>query len=862
MATCTVIGADIPENNSDFNKQELKKITVNFGIFFDGTNNQRLQVATGRIIRNKESGKKKEKIKAEIEKYGGVFDEDTYNRNGVIRYVLTNGSTNTKQIDKLNKKIAEYNDRYGNRLNDKERELIESFSWDKASGEKREGETNIDALRRKSQIRVGMPRNFMCNVDYTNIARLEPLYNYSPTETATGPVYSYRIYVTGSGTFADIDKGSDVTGLSTGQNTAGVVQKVKDALDVIFQKTKIIETNDAIQEVDYKFNVFGFSRGSTEARLFVDFCSAIRGVNRPKVIEDVIQKYMRNTSKDAKWKRIIFPKQKSIEFPFVGIYDTVSSVGVIRPGIWNWGMGKVLRTAERVTPSASDFHDLNKNELGLDSLVYDDNVKQIVHICALDEYRENFALQVLPSNNKVDQFFIPGIHTDIGGGDLDGYTEEKYIPKKNKGRKLYIPQIVTPGKRRSINNGLLEVSLEHLKQLGWIKRGENILMDDIVEENDEIIKLRKYSQRGYTYLPLYIMAEKANNHTCTFPLALLSETYKISKDLQIPSNFNEMGKLWKDSKSPYGHCYYPDNDGYKELRKKLLHFSSSIMKTGKMAIVNGPNLTESDDGDNSVTYYDRFLDYHPHPKGWYGKITESGVKDIVFEEAGNQNDDNYLGEAVVIFESQNERYTIVRTTENTYKFIRKPNLTSEGNKEYYTHSVKNKKRKNDTDPEWIEKKEEIVNIIDGVPASVKIYGKAQNKDEAQKNIGSFVGMTTPSVEGSSTLRSGNYYAYKRQMDTPGRAYRNDAYLIVNNRKDEQNDGLNGNNENFIANMTLRGTLNGREVDMDGIYLHRTNNDGNATISSEGCLTIDGRDWGEVDRLLGQSQNVFIHLNRS
>ena len=50
MATCSEINADAP-NKSKLEETQSKEITVNFGIFFDGTNNQRLQVAMGKLNR-------------------------------------------------------------------------------------------------------------------------------------------------------------------------------------------------------------------------------------------------------------------------------------------------------------------------------------------------------------------------------------------------------------------------------------------------------------------------------------------------------------------------------------------------------------------------------------------------------------------------------------------------------------------------------------------------------------------------------------------------------------------------------------------------------------------------------------------
>lgn len=46
-----------------------------------------------------------------------------------------------------------------------------------------------------------------------------------------------------------------------------------------------------------------------------------------------------------------------------------------------------------------------------------------------------------------------------------------------------------------------------------------------------------------------------------------------------------------------------------------------------------------------------------------------------------------------------------------------------------------------------------------------------------------------------------------------------------------------------------------------IFFHRTNNDGNARLSSSGCLLIDGRQWKDVEKQLGKSKNIFIRVKR-
>ena len=46
-----------------------------------------------------------------------------------------------------------------------------------------------------------------------------------------------------------------------------------------------------------------------------------------------------------------------------------------------------------------------------------------------------------------------------------------------------------------------------------------------------------------------------------------------------------------------------------------------------------------------------------------------------------------------------------------------------------------------------------------------------------------------------------------------------------------------------------------------IFFHRTNWDGQATHSSQGCLIIDGRQWRSVEKQLGKSTNMLLRITR-
>lgn len=572
MATCSVINAEIPKKSESTESQKID-ITVIIGIFFDGTNNNRLQVLIGKKYREKKK------------KHNTLTNEEKE----LVKKFATDGLSKGLNKDTL----------------DSTGKIKKEILTDE----------DINSIYKKHHFRVlGLSRADMRADNFTNIAIMEPFYNPVQGQNPPANTYSYRIYVTGSGTYADIEKSTSSTGLGMGSGETGVVQKVKDALEAMRKKIiDKINSNSDIRFVQYKIHLFGFSRGATEARLFVDLCSKIGEKKRQNKLSKVIKKY---TDKEytKSVDRIHFSKEKDnkIEFPFVGIFDTVSSIGVIRKSIWN----------PIVTKASSliyGYHDENNKYLGLNTLAFEKSVVKVVHICAMDEYRENFALVTVPIvKNKVEQFFLPGAHADIGGGYLPGYGPEIIIPtkpKKPSNGSLYIPDV--PMDTNTYN----EVTLNTLKEQGWIEDGTTE-----ISVNNSTISIRRTSLDGYSYLPLHLMIEKSDG--------LFDESIKNKFPIPqiLPSTFAELGD---GNKTTYGNCYYPGDGSknwkidYHSLRKSYLHFSSSIDSTITKAkmIVNGPYY----DGNNHL----QRIIYDDNPQRWFTSTAKTEVTEITPEEYNN-----------------------------------------------------------------------------------------------------------------------------------------------------------------------------------------------------------------------------------
>ena len=508
------------------------------------------------------------------------------------------------------------------KLTDKEEKLLDEakkdFNFDNYVNAK------IALLKKRNRWRPGMSRGMMQGVDFTNIAIMERF--YCPQIQDNEREYAFKIYVTGSGTHSDMSKGMDISGLANGQGSAGVLQKVIDALYAIQTKTENIRNNDNIGNVHYKFDVFGFSRGATEARMFVDFCT-IRD-NRPSKIEKIINTankklFHLKISKKLKSKKIIFPKESKITFN-VGIYDTVASVGVIRNSKWaNPILADVVTAAEVSSSTATTYHDENVRDLGLNTLATALNVEKVVHICALDEFRENFALCALPNGGKVEQMFLPGCHTDIGGSEMSGYRDFVTIPFFYKSIKDSHQLRFRP---ISCESNIMDMTYENLREIGWIKdknnadKGDkyifpshenktinrfeptvgmmemlhrkkyivsnenNVTEEELIESmteiaSDDAITISRYSDSGYSNLPLQIMAEKLN---------VFSNTIKGKHMIPqwLPQDFKEVQNNWLRCSNVYGDYFYPEKDKYKFLRQYYLHFSSD------KGLVNGPYFNE------------------------------------------------------------------------------------------------------------------------------------------------------------------------------------------------------------------------------------------------------------------------------
>lgn len=272
--------------------------------------------------------------------------------------------------------------------------------------------------------------------EHSNVARL---FLAHPKEDVALGVYAH--YIPGLGTyFREIgDPGSDF-GKGFGARGEDRLAQAMKWLDETIAK----HPADKIQSI--ALSVFGFSRGATLARAFarrVNECCAWQG-------------------KQAIWPAV----NKSLGITFLGLFDTVASVGM--PASTGWGSGKVANDPNELSEQLDTRRTGFKSGLqwqafgdqpGADPTpwVFDGHmgwardlrippvVTRTVHLMAMNELRNSFPLDTIWNGNELPEgateIVYPGAHSNVGGGYRPGEggksLSREFMLSKIPLRKMY-----------------------------------------------------------------------------------------------------------------------------------------------------------------------------------------------------------------------------------------------------------------------------------------------------------------------------------------------------------------------------------------------------------------------------------------
>ncbi len=355
--------------------------------------------------------------------------------------------------------------------------------------------------------------------DYSNVAKLE----WALKPAIPGYDFSQKIYVEGIGT-DDGNTDSLAAGASTGTGDTGIVAKVDRGLQAAIDSIQLLVASDV--PITYiHLDSFGFSRGAAGARHFVN--KALKGKTALK------------TRLEASGYTV-----GSVKFRFTGLFDTVASYGA--------------------------KHSNDTSELNLDAIVA---VDKVVQLAAAEEHRVNFRLTNINSAGaKGKQFFLPGVHSDIGGGYVD-----------MEGDSVQLLDIDSVGWNSKEQKAAIARERQWAVAQGWYHT------DELAETTtwNEIDANRPMIRNTYSRIPLQMMAKFATELGLVFGPDL-QKKYWIPPDLSKVNAFLE-SYVAGGGTSKSSDWFHKVTPMLFSLRHSYLHFSATYGD-----IANAPQWSNGD----------------------------------------------------------------------------------------------------------------------------------------------------------------------------------------------------------------------------------------------------------------------------
>jgi len=345
---------------------------------------------------------------------------------------------------------------------------------------------------------------------FTNIASLDGYMDKAP---AKGYDITVKIYTEGAGTINNA--GDKTVGYGIGMGEAGVKNKCeKGIIDAVNQVIGSQIGGEDLNSEEYyikllTIDVFGFSRGATTARYAIH--RLLKDEKRP--IKKRLEEHGYDTTK--------------VEVCFTGLFDTVSSHGI------------------------SFSNDVRKLEL--DAVQH---AKKVLHLAAAEEYRKNFSLTNIKSAcGKGEEYFLPGVHSDVGGSYHDNNSENFYLYSGS------------PAKVKADRATLIVE--------GWYREEEILYEEEFNEFGQPVYARIKANRNGirnaYCQIPLKIMAKAAREQGIPIKDDLESRADStISEFPDLKTLDNNIAKYKVTSVAAF-----PINDPLlKRIRHDHLHMSS------------------------------------------------------------------------------------------------------------------------------------------------------------------------------------------------------------------------------------------------------------------------------------------------
>ena len=440
---------------------------------------------------------------------------------------------------------------------------------------------------------------------YTNVKRLyehyeahdilNPSKSKKPKNVHKEYLRRFKLYASGSGTIDPVSnkelENDTYIGLGLGTGLGGVLAHIVYSCEKIAQELREAKVEHVDELV---LDVFGFSRGATEARHFI--CSIMKEFEL--LNKDGYHKYALDT--EVEKKDIFAPF-----FPYDnGLYTVIGGKHFFNP----------LRTDVKVVPLGNkdtiENKHFNKQKINIKSLSFrhanigdtvthygfkqsndskdlnihfDKNkVGSVYHIMAIDEYRKNFEAHsifetsyegVSKEEGKFKEILVPGAHADVGGGyENFGSKETVLLPTSNESK------IMKWNKKYKWIKDYTLYSAHSAKNFG----SDGFYRITVNDFGSEVIYMHKNNLSWeYELVCLKLMHDVAKEDV---PLKPILDNYRL-RNLKKDGDYLE--SIYNDLATK-GEI---DKEKHKELRQRYVHHSSS-----EDAIAN----PSSEEGDNII----------------------------------------------------------------------------------------------------------------------------------------------------------------------------------------------------------------------------------------------------------------------
>ena len=331
-----------------------------------------------------------------------------------------------------------------------------------------------------------------------------------------------KVYVEGIGTETLADEDGKVEhyesdsafwGPGLGKGVTGIKARVKRAVELtVGEILKKVKPGDEVIGT-LILDVFGFSRGAASARYFAHEITkpSSRGLTSTQTPTNGLLGEML-TEKEITFDQLVIR--------FAGLFDTVAHYGVTQ---------------------RNDIDQLDLNAIT--------KAKHILHITGSDEHRANFNLSRIQKSVNHIELNLPGVHSDIGDGYVEGRPEgisrDKRMPQDPDGEHILDEDIQSTDRSRR-----LEAFRNRLIEQGWYTGDQLIINKFKVQpiapggsvNSFRLSSYRPYISNQYSLIPLHMMASYAVSKEIPLDLHKL----KAAKDFKsnaIPDNVPFLEKI-------------------------------------------------------------------------------------------------------------------------------------------------------------------------------------------------------------------------------------------------------------------------------------------------------------------------------